>query len=358
MSDNSLTGTDKAAFFPTLKKAVYDYLGEHNLQPQGGGRMYRKCLLIFILWAGAYSLAIYTAASMHIAVAILATLGLVACTLFAEMGIMHDASHDSLSKKRSVNRWMDVTLILAGAAPVLWHHKHVRAHHHFTNVPGKDHDIEAGRLFRFHKDADWHPWHRFQHWYAVGLYSLLGLKWIWVDDVTDAVSNRYSVKGKDYAIMWMQVILARISHFVIHLAIPYYFVGNAAIVIGLYLMHWVAVGVFLAVTFQLAHITDVQEFPETLRGKDGDWAVHQLSTTADFAVGNRLLTWAIGGLNYQVEHHIFPRISHVHYAKIQPIVRQLCEEYGITYFEYPTVREALRAHFRHLASMGRPPQRA
>jgi linoleoyl-CoA desaturase len=354
----SEASADNSAFFPKLKKAVYDYLGEQDLQPQGGGKMYRKCIFIFALWAGTYALAIYTAAYMHIALAILATLALTASTLFAEMGIMHDASHDSLSRTRRVNRWMDLTLIIAGAAPVLWYHKHVRAHHHYTNVPGKDHDIEAGRLFRFHEEADWHPWHRFQHLYALGLYAMLGLKWIWSDDLVDAIRNTYKVKGKEYAIMWGQVILARLAHFGIHLAIPYYFIGNIGIVVGLYLLHWMAVGVFLAVTFQLAHVTDVQEFPETLRGKNGDWAVHQLSTTADFAVGNRLLTWAIGGLNYQVEHHIFPRISHVHYAKIQPIVRQLCEEHGITYFEYPSVREALAAHFRHLASLGKPPRTA
>ena len=349
---------DTTAFFPTLKKAVYDYLGEHNLQPQGEGKMYRKCLVIYALWIGTYALAIYSAAHLHISIAIIATLALAASTLFAEMGIMHDASHDSLSKSRKVNRWMDVTLLLAGATPLLWHHKHVRAHHHYTNVPGKDHDIEAGALFRFHDEAEWRPWHRFQHLYALLLYSMLGIKWLWVDDLWDATANTYQVKGKEYAKMWTQVIIARICHLGIHLYIPYLIVGNIWLVAGLYLLHWMTVGLFLAVTFQLAHVTDVQEFPETLRGKNGDWAVHQLSTTADFAVGNRFLTWAVGGLNYQVEHHIFPRISHVHYAQIQPIVRQLCEEHGVNYFEYQTVREALKAHFRHLAEMGRRPQAA
>jgi linoleoyl-CoA desaturase len=346
------------AFFPTLKKAVYEYLGEHNLQPYGEGKMYRKCLVILSLWAGTYALAIYCAAELPLWIACLATLALAASTLFAEMGIMHDASHDSLSHKRSINRWMDLTLILAGATPILWHYKHVRAHHHYTNVPGKDHDIEAGAFFRFYAESDWRPWHRFQHLYALGLYAMLGLKWIWFDDLADALRNTYAMKGKDYRNMWTQLIVARIAHILIHLLIPYYFVGNIGLVLGLYLLHWMTVGLLLSVTFQLAHVTDVQEFPEELRGKNGDWAVHQLATTADFAVGNRFLTWAIGGLNYQVEHHIFPRISHVHYAKIQPIVRQLCEERGIAYFEYRTVYEALKAHFRHLALMGRRPQPA
>ena len=83
-----------------------------------------------------------------------------------------------------------------------------------------------------------------------------------------------------------------------------------------------------------------------------DWATHQVYTTVDFAHGNRLLTWYVGGLNYQVEHHLFPRICHIHYPALAPIVERVALSQGIPYRNNRRLSDALRSHYRWLRRMG------
>jgi linoleoyl-CoA desaturase len=84
-----------------------------------------------------------------------------------------------------------------------------------------------------------------------------------------------------------------------------------------------------------------------------EWAIHQLKTTANFATGNRFISWWVGGLNYQIEHHLFPRISHIHYPAISAIIRNACAEFNIPYLEHPHMRLAIASHVRHLRSLSR-----
>ena len=85
---------------------------------------------------------------------------------------------------------------------------------------------------------------------------------------------------------------------------------------------------------------------------ESDWAVHQVQTTVDFGQGNRLLSWYIGGLNFQIEHHLFPHICHIHYPALAPVVADTCKEYGLRYTAQPTFRAGLVSHFRWLRRMG------
>jgi linoleoyl-CoA desaturase len=122
-----------------------------------------------------------------------------------------------------------------------------------------------------------------------------------------------------------------------------------------------AAGVALTVVFQLAHTVEGPEFPLPGVGSNllpDEFALHQIATTANFATRNRVVTWLVGGLNFQIEHHLFPRIAHVHYPQISKIVRQVCAERGIAYVEHTTFRKALAAHARHLRAMGRVPAMA
>ncbi len=353
ISTTPLTSTDTSnspSFYEELKREVHKFLADQKLKPQGPWQMYMKTVSIISLWFATYIfLLLWGSQSVFVIVTAVSLLSFF--TLCVEMGVMHDASHRSWSKSNRLNRFMGVTLFLAGCSSIMWYQKHVIAHHGHTNVPGEDHDIESGGLFRFHSGDDWHFWHKFQHFYATALYSLLVLKWIYIDDFRDAIRNRYQFSGSRYLKMWMEIVLSRLSHLLLFIIIPYLFIDHIGLVIGIYLVHWMAVGIILAFVFQLAHISKVQEYPETFSPSCADWARHQLETTADFAVKNKFLTWFAGGLNFQVEHHIFPRISHIHYPKIQPIVKQLCEKHNIPYFEYPTFFRALAAHFAQLKAL-------
>jgi linoleoyl-CoA desaturase len=81
--------------------------------------------------------------------------------------------------------------------------------------------------------------------------------------------------------------------------------------------------------------------------------IHQIQTTANFATRSRLVTWFCGGLNFQIEHHLFPKMSHIHYPEVSKIVKATCQEYGIKYIEFPRVTAAMRSHWKLLYDLGR-----
>ncbi|MGB5355121.1 MAG: acyl-CoA desaturase, partial [Eudoraea sp.] len=157
---------------------------------------------------------------------------------------------------------------------------------------------------------------------------------------------------------WSVLVATKLTYITIWIIIPMVFLDIAwwKILLGFFVMHYVA-GVILSVVFQLAHVVDEAETP--LPEKDGTmkntWAIHQLATTVNFGTKNRLVNWFTGGLNHQVEHHIFPNISHVHYTKISQIVKQTAKEFNLPYNEYKTTRKAIISHFQHLKELGKKP---
>jgi linoleoyl-CoA desaturase len=128
-------------------------------------------------------------------------------------------------------------------------------------------------------------------------------------------------------------------------------------VIGLYLLTGVVLGLTLAIVFQLAHCVQEASFPAPAPGTrrmETEWFTHQVETTVDFARDNRFLTWYLGGLNFQIEHHLFPKICHVHYPALSPIVEATCRTHGIHHRSHRTMRRAIRSHVRWLRHLGRP----
>ncbi len=85
---------------------------------------------------------------------------------------------------------------------------------------------------------------------------------------------------------------------------------------------------------------------------------YQVKTTANFARRNKIISWYVGGLNFQVEHHLFPRVSHVHYPAISRIVKETCQKFNIPYNEFRTMSGAIASHFRMMRELGRKPQLA
>jgi len=119
-------------------------------------------------------------------------------------------------------------------------------------------------------------------------------------------------------------------------------------------MHFIQ-GITLAVVFQLAHVVEGATFPAPDEKGDimNNWTIHQLNTTANFAMKSPLAFWFFGGLNFQVEHHLFPHICHIHYPQLAPIVKQTANEFGISYHENTTMWDAIKSHTRMLKLLGR-----
>jgi linoleoyl-CoA desaturase len=343
--------------FQELRTQVYGSIKESGHSVNGSWKMLSKAALVLGLWGISYAGLLAFGPGSLIAT-IVGVFSLLFFSLAIELGVMHDASHRSVSKNSLVNRLLSMALTLLGGSSILWFHKHVIHHHCYTNIPGSDPDIYSGGIFRFHDGDPWRPWHRWQYLYALPLYTMLALRWVWIDDFLDTLHNTYGLKGRRFLNLTGELVLARASHITLFFVLPYLASGSILWVLSIYLVHWLLLGVSVSIIFQLAHVTDVQAFPlEDMKPGD-DWALHQLATTADFAVGNRFLTWFIGGLNFQVEHHIFPRISHLHYPLVQEIVARYCKEHGIPYHAYPSFFSAVSAHFGHLKRLAVRPGEA
>ncbi len=259
--------------------------------------------------------------------------------------VMHDANHGATSASRGVNRLLSYSLDLLGASSVLWRHKHNVMHHTYTNVSGADPDLEGGGAWL--RLAPWQrrrPWHRFQHLYVWVLFGFFPLKWWFIDDVRDLFVRRVrglplagALAGKAVFLTWA---------FVLPLALHPTWPVVAVWAIALFTL-----GNVLGSVFQLAHCVGEAEFVDSARPMTG-WMQHQIATTVDFAPDNAVLGWYLGGLNFQVEHHLFSRVCHVHYRAVSGIVAQTCHDHGLRYRCQPTLRSALAANVRWLRQLG------
>ncbi|MEM7448702.1 MAG: acyl-CoA desaturase [Myxococcota bacterium] len=344
-----------------LRNRTSDRLDKAGVPRHGGLRIILKTLVILTLLVGSYvGLVFYASEAWH---ALLLGFLLAHALVLVGFNIMHDGGHGAYSNKKWVNRLAGRALDLIGGNQTLWRYKHGVLHHTYTNLSELDDDLDGGTLIRMHRDQPHRPWHRFQAYYALPVYSLLAIHWV-VSDFSEYFGGKvggHELKTKrdpaDIAIFLGFKVLFFLLSFVIPMTRH-----EPWVVLVTWTAIMLVVGFFLALVFQLAHVVDGVEFPEPLADPEGgparlqdEWVFHQLKTTADFAPNSRFLRWYTGGLNYQVEHHLFPRTSHVRYPLLQPVVKQTCEEFGAPYHCYPTLMSAVRAHVRQLHSLGKNP---
>jgi len=342
----------RSALRTALEERSKAYFASSGRDSRGGGRIARKALVILGWTVASYLLLLLWAASWWTAVPLAISLGLgVAGVGFS---IMHDGNHGAFSRRPWLNRLASTALDAIGGSSYVWRHKHNVIHHTYTNVDGVDDDLDAGPFLRLAPTQRRRWYHRFQHLYEVPLLGFLALKWTLVDDwVTLAqgtvAEQRFTrprgrelvrlVGGKLLFLGWALGL-----PLLLHPVLP---------VLGLFALTAAVVGVTLGIVFQLAHVVEATQITGDEERLALPWAEHQLATTADFSPRSRLLSWYVGGLNFQVEHHLFPRVSHVHYRALAGIVRETCAEFGVRYLSNDTLWSALRAHFRRLKQLGR-----
>ncbi len=354
------TTTPRARFSSTgpfqtdLKKRVDAYFQRTGKARHGGWAMPLKTATLFAWLFGSYAVAMFAPVTWWQAALLVVSMGLALAGI--GFSVMHDANHGSYARSARANKWLGLTSDLIGGSSYIWRQKHNILHHTYTNIAGLDDDLETGGLLRL---APWQPRravHRFQHLYVWVLYAVFPLRWWLIDDFRDVATARVGThpiprpKGWDLATLLLGKAIF----------ISWVFVLPAILhptwaLIPLTLLGVAATGVVLATVFQLAHCLGEVEFHPNAEAIDGaDFAAHQIQTTANFARGNRLLSWYVGGLNFQVEHHLFPRVSHVHYPELAKIVEQACRDHGIAYRAEPSLWSALSANVRWLRQLGRP----
>lgn len=345
-----------SSFTPELKSEVEKYFAENKISKKGTSALYFKTVFWITLTVVCYVILVFlTPVSNALSLTLCALLGF----SFAGIGfnIMHDAAHGSYSEKKWVNKLWARSLDAVGASSDIWDPKHNTAHHSFPNTDHDD-DINVSPLLRMSKNQKWHWWYIPQILYMWVLYAIEYLGWVLIFDfkkyfARKVCETKIRFTRSNHWFFW----ISKIMYFFIFIGLPMIIVGVGTTIIG-YLIVGGVCGLTISVVFQLAHIQEKSSFPiATKTNKEGVFfienenAIHQLATTANFATENKVISWLLGGLNFQVEHHLFPGISHVHYPKIHKIVKRVCRKYNVEYKEYKTFIGALISHIKHMGKM-------
>jgi linoleoyl-CoA desaturase len=347
-------------FFSVAKKRVDEYFKENNISKNANRKMYIKtasmiamyfvpCLFI-ITGALSSSLVLFYGAWALMGLGILG----IGCS------VMHDSNHGSYSTNKKVNFALGYLLNIIGGYSPNWRIQHNILHHTYTNLDGLDEDLEGTKLIRMSPHKPLLKVHRYQYIYAWFLYSIMNLFWVTVKDYRKLVHyHKEGLLVKEKLTLTSALVhltLLKAFYFSYALVLPLLFSGMAwyHVVLGFVGMHLMA-GLGLAAVFQPAHVMESAEYPTPTEGRvvENTWAIHQVLNTVNFAPNNTILSWFIGGLNFQIEHHLFPYICHIHYPALSRIIQKTAEEHGIPYQIKPTFRSALAEHGRMLKYLGR-----
>lgn len=355
---NMRYSTQKLDFTTELRNSVNEYFSKNNIQPYGNQKIYVKTILMTTLYLAPFILMILGV--------ITSVLLLLACWIAMGFGMsglgmvtMHDANHGSFSKHRWVNKFFGNSIYLLGRFPPNWRYQHNTLHHGFTNIEGHDEDIAPLGILRLSPHRPLKKIHRYQYLYAWLLYSLMTFSWIMAKDFIPfkkfmEMGAKLSSKRK-YNRLLVNIFISKVAYYCVFLVLPMLTISVAWywIFAGFLIMHFTS-GLILSSIFQTAHVVPSSEYP--LPDENGElknnWAVHQLYTTCNYAPKSRIFSWLIGGLNYQVEHHLFPNISHIHYRNIAVIVQSKAKKYGLPYHVNKSFASAVWQHIKMLKLLG------
>lgn len=341
----------KGDFYSTLKERVDRYFQENHLSRHGNASLYIKTIFITALYIGSYAMILsndYTGWAL---------IGWYTLLGFA-MGLMgfnfsHDVIHGAYFQSAKWNRIFSYVFDFNGESSYVWRVSHNYLHHTYTNMPGHDEDIDKAIIMRFSPKDKLYPHHRFQYLYALPLYAFTTLNWVLYSDYKWFFSEMQKGKiPRQEIVLFFLFKFLNLTAFVflplLLLSAPWW-----QVLLGFVFMHF-AGGTTISLVFQLAHLVEGVEFPEA--GSEGKieqkWAEHELRTTSDFATESAFWSYWLGGLNFQVVHHLFPYVSHVHYPALSPILRKTANEFGVPYHAQPSFFGAVKSHIRTLKRLG------
>ena len=343
------------SFHSELKKRISQYFEEVGKSSTGNYKLFIKAVILMVAFVFLYIHLVFFTPNLFFQILESVILGAVVAAI--GFNVMHDGAHGSFSKYKWVNKLAAFSLNILGGNSFMWNMKHNIIHHAYTNVDGVDDDIDIQPWMRMSTTQKKYKMHKYQHIYFWVLYSLLYVFWVFILDYTKYFKGKVGnmplkkMTLSDHLVFWA----FKVFHLFLFMGLPIYMVGFSSWLIS-FLIFTLVAGFVLSIVFQLAHTVEHTEFPvaDIETGKmENEWAIHQIKTTANFATHNRWVSWFVGGLNFQIEHHLFPKISHIHYPAISKIIKQTCYEFGVTYIEYSRVRYAVASHVAFLRQMGR-----
>ncbi|MBD8489052.1 acyl-CoA desaturase [Echinicola sp. CAU 1574] len=348
--------SENSLFFTTTKKRIDEYFKENNLSRKANSAMVSKTVVYLISFVSLYVLILADFLPLYLTLILAVCLGM--NMAFIGFNICHDALHGSYSSKPVVNRSLGFLFNVIGASEYVWRITHNKVHHTYTNIVGHDGDLDvAPGMIRVSKGEKTKKAYQYQHIYAFLLYSLSSLSWFFRKDYLKffqenigAHTNKHP--RKEYFFLFFY----KAMYYTLFIVIPLLVMDITwwQFLIGYLLMNF-AEGLALALVFQLAHLVEETEMPEPEQSQNISeaWAIHQMKTTANFSVNSKLATFLCGGLNFQVEHHLFPKICHIHYPAISKILQKTANEFDVPYLSNRTFFTALQSHYRFLKKHGR-----
>lgn len=353
MAKISFLSAGKDEFYSKLKQRVEQYFVTTGISKQANASVWMKTVIIFGIYGFAYAMILSNWFTGWQLIAWYTMLGF-------GMGLIgfnfsHDVIHGAFFSSPKLNRIFSYVFDFNGESSYIWRVSHNMLHHTYTNIPGHDEDIDKAIIMRFSPTDKHYPFHKFQHIYALPLYAFTSFNWVLFSDYKWFIKEmkKGTIPRREIVLFFLFKFL-NLSAFLflplLLLSAPYW-----QVFLGFLFMH-MAGGTTISLIFQLAHLVEGVEFPEANEaGKiEKCWAEHELRTTSDFATNSQFWAYWLGGLNYQVEHHLFTYICHVHYPAIQPILKKTAAEYGIPYHEQKTIMDAIKSHFRTLKKLGNP----
>ncbi|MES2730879.1 MAG: acyl-CoA desaturase [Bacteroidota bacterium] len=344
----------QSPFFKVIKEKVDHYFSQNQLHSAGNNKILLKGLLQLGSAIALYLTLVFFTPHWFISLLLCGLLGFNMAII--GFNIMHEGGHQSFSKHRWLNTVSAHFLNVLGGNAFFWKIKHNINHHTYTNLEGADADLDVKPWLRLHEDQPRYWFHRFQHVYCLVLYGLSYVAWVFYLDfiryfgVIAPGAEEIKLTRKDHFIFWF----TKAAYLGVYLVVPILMVGPVPALIGFFLI-MVVCGLCISVVFQLAHIVEDTHFPIVDKESNKiphEWAIHQVNTTANFATNNKVISWFLGGLNFQVEHHLFPKVSHVHYPQISLLVKETCEEFNVKYIEYSSVLKAFQSHLLHIKKLG------
>lgn len=350
------------SFYLTAKKRVDEYFKSNNISRYGNYKMVIKSIFMFALYFTPFVLLLMNLSDSFWVQALLWVLmgfGMSGIGL----SVMHDANHGTYARNAKLNALMCRSMNFIGGSSLNWQLQHNTLHHTYTNIHDHDEDIAPLGFLRFDPHAEYKKIHKYQFLYAWFFYGMMTMMWSTTKDFSQL--KRYqsmgllAVRKTTYKKQLGLLVLNKLFYLGFSFALPMFLMDSPwyLIVAGWAIMHFTC-GMILALIFQPAHVVDLTEFP--LPCSQGnmadDWAAHQLKTTMNFAQKSWAFSWFVGGLNFQVEHHLFPNICHIHYKNLAPIIRETAREFNLPYHSKKTFVEALASHAKLLYALGKEPQ--
>jgi len=348
-----------SGFIKDVKAEANEYFKVTGLSRHADVGMVFKTIFILALCFGSYGLIISGQFSLLQMWGLTFLMGVGAAgTGFC---VAHDALHGAYSSNSTVNKLLGYTFDMLGANSYMWKITHNVIHHTYTNIPGVDEDLSVSPYIRMSPDAPRHPLNRYQHLFALPAYGLATINWLFAKDFQQFLKrdigpykNKKHSAFEIFTLVWTKMAVVG---YMIVLPLMLLDITWWQFAIGFLTMHMTA-GIILGVIFQLAHVVEGPEFlgPDDSGNMEHTWLIHEMLTTANFASKNKLLTWYVGGLNYQIEHHLFPQTCSIHYPELSKIVRNVAARYEVPYNYHPTLIISIKSHYRMLKELGKPPE--